>query len=189
MKTLVGDEKLPLSARLKLSSDPKKINQKLIDARKLGIDCPTILPDEEYFQGISFESEKYVYEELCTQYGKERVMWMNQNGESYSYYDFKVLDEIGNLQTVIECKGTKTDKPTFYLSCYEWEFCLKNNDIYQIYRVFGAGEGYSKSYIPIDNLLKWISKGYILPYSDSIQIVASTRIPLTIHKSYKENGC
>ena len=50
---------------------------------------PTIIPD-----GTTGRfGEELVYKELVARFGKDRVLWLNEGGETYHEYDFEILNQ------------------------------------------------------------------------------------------------
>ena len=144
----------------------------------IGIDATTLTIDADYSESIRKKSESFLYSFLCNKYGIAKVRWLNQTTESYSHYDFEILNESGIPILFIECKGTLKDKPTFYLTNFEWTFFTKNKDNYQIYRVFNVqGEMY---FICIDNLLTALLNRQIVPYLIKPEILKEERVFLTL---------
>lgn len=128
-----------------------------------GIDATTLTIDNDYSESIRKTSETFLYKSLCDKFGSEKVRWLNQAVESFSNHDFEIIDNEGKIVSLIECKGTLKDKPTFYLTSSEWKFFTDNKDTYQIYRVFNVqGEMYV---VCIDNLLKALLKRQVVPYN------------------------
>lgn len=143
-----------------------------------GIDATTLTIDSDYSEGIRKTSETYLYSFLCNKFGSEKVKWLNQKVESYSNHDFEIIDDKGNIVSLIECKGTLKDKPTFYLTSSEWKYFTENKDIYQIYRVFNVqGEMYA---ICIENLMNALLNRQIVPYLLKPEILKEDRVFLTL---------
>lgn len=143
-----------------------------------GIDSTTLTIDSDYSENIRKNSEAFLYGFLCEKFGSEKVKWLNQTSESYSHYDFEILDENGEIKNLVECKGTERDKPTFYLTSSEWTFFTDNKEIYQIYRVFNVqGEMYA---VCIDNLLTALLNRQVVPYLLKPEILKEERVFLTL---------
>src|SRR5574344_117718 len=146
---------------------------------------PTTQQNKEIFEHIRQESEKYAYNLLVDSYGKNIVEWMNSCGETYNQYDFAVHQ--GERNIYIDCKGTKGDKKTFYMSSSEWSFflkCINNGNTYQIYRVFNIDS--EKYCIIIDDLEKWIKEEKIVPYLPATESILGGRVFLTLIKKSEE---
>jgi hypothetical protein len=142
------------------------------------VDATTLTIDTEYSETIRQKSELFVFNKLCEKYGHDNVKWLNEFGESYCNHDFELLDEWGDVDTIIECKGTANDKPTFYLTTDEWHYFLENKDRYQIYRVFNV-DGVMKA-VCIKNLLNSIIGGRVVPYLTKPSILKENRVFLTL---------
>jgi hypothetical protein len=142
------------------------------------IDATTLTIDSDYSESIRKTSETFLYRFLCDKFGSEKVKWLNQIAESYSNHDFEIVDDKGNIRSLIECKGTLKDKPTFYLTSNEWKFFTENKDTYQIYRVFNVqGEMYT---VCIENLLNALLYRQIVPYLLKPEILKEERVFLTL---------
>ncbi|WP_373550867.1 protein NO VEIN domain-containing protein [Haliscomenobacter sp.] len=144
-----------------------------------GFDATTLTIDSEYSESIRQRSEKFLHEILCHKYGLNKVRWLNENGESGKQHDFEILDDIGNISTLVECKGTSMDKPTFYLTTNEWSHFLKNKEIYQIYRVFNVDGNMNAVCIP--NLHLALLKEQVVPYLQKPEILKEGRVFLTLN--------
>jgi len=143
-----------------------------------GIDATTLTIDSDYSENIRKTSETFLYSFLCKKFGSEKVKWLNQTVESFLHHDFEIIDDKGNITSLIECKGTIKDKPTFYLTSFEWTFFIKNKDTYQIYRVFNVlGEMYV---VCIDNLLTALLNRQVVPYLLKPEILKEERVFLTL---------
>lgn len=143
-----------------------------------GIDSTTLTIDGDYSESIRNRSESFLHKQLCLEYGEKRVKWLNAVQESFNTHDFEILDDLGNIIHLIECKGTPFDKRTFYLTVNEWCDFLKNKDIYQVYRVFNVeGDIFS---VCISNLLSEILRGKVVPYLLSPEILREERVYLTL---------
>lgn len=155
-----------------------KDNLRLNSLLETEIDATTLTIDSDYSENIRNSSETFLYSFLCNKFGVEKVKWLNQTKESYSHYDFQIIDDKGNIISLIECKGTIKDKPTFYLTSSEWNFFTENKDIYQIYRVFNVqGEMYA---VCIENLLKALLNRQVVPYLLKPEILKEERVFLTL---------
>lgn len=144
-----------------------------------GFDATTLTIDSEYSESIRQRSEKFLHEILCDKYGLNKVRWLNENGESGKQHDFEILDDIGNISALVECKGTSMDKPTFYLTTNEWSHFLKNKEIYQIYRVFNVDGSMNAVCIP--NLHLALLKEQVVPYLQKPEILKEGRVFLTLN--------
>ncbi|KAA6349130.1 hypothetical protein EZS27_003433 [termite gut metagenome] len=133
--------------------------------------------DSELNEKVRKNSEEYVYELLKKKY-YERVVWLNEMGESYANYDFEIRDLDNSIEMYIECKGTTQNQSTFYLTKEEWRLFLNNTKNYQIYFVRNTFN--NPSHVYIDNLMDWILKGKIVPYLLDKQNVKKERVVLTI---------
>lgn len=150
------------------------------EIKKLKIETdviPEVAEDSELNERIRLISEKYLFEVLKIKY-PNRVKWLNENGETGINHDFEILEEDGNIEYYIECKGTAKKKTTFYITKNEWNLFLNNTKNYQIYfiqNVFG-----SPTHIFINNLLDWLLKGKIHPYLKTRDIIKEERVFLTV---------
>lgn len=153
--------------------------QNLIDNQD--IDSTTLTIDSDYSEEIKDKSEKYIYKILCKKYGSEKVQWQNEKEESYNQFDFIILDENKGILKYIDCKATAKQKPTFYLTNFEWEFFLKNKNQYEIYRVYNLDN--EPEFYHIENLMEEISYGKVVPYLKKPEILKENRVFLTILNS------
>jgi hypothetical protein len=138
---------------------------------------------DEYTNEIKEKSERQLFDHLKATLTNKKVIWMNGNengtfSESWRPYDFEVRDGDNHLINYIDCKGTPGLKKTFYLSQNEWEFFLRESDIYQIYRVFNVES--TPEIVEIDNLMKWIRLGKVVPYLEATETIKGGRVFLTI---------
>lgn len=141
------------------------------------------ISSDKYTNEIKECSERYLFNYLKKHFPKLNITWLNVDKnenfvESWSNYDFEIKDKKGKVINYIDCKGTPKSKRTFYLTKNEWEFFLDNTDKYQIYRVFNVG-GTENVFI-IDNLLKWIIEGKVVPYLEATETIKARRVFLTI---------
>lgn len=96
--------------------------------------------DGEMIAAIGREGEKFVYHKLVEKFGENRVDWLNKDSESFSPYDFVVIDNDGKGYLYIDAKTTLTeessaDRIPFFIGNSEWNFS-ENNDGYYLARVF-----------------------------------------------------
>lgn len=133
--------------------------------------------NKEFNDKIGRESEKYIFKKLKEKYG-ERVKWLNQKEETYSNHDFEIIDIDNTIEYYIESKGTVGKENHFLITKDEWILFLNNTKNYQLYFVKDALS--NPTIIKIDNLLDWILKGKIVPYSLSNIKLKSERIIMTI---------
>lgn len=157
----------------------EKTSTKISYENETDVDATTLTIDTEYSETVRQKSELFIYNLLCQKYGIDKVKWLNKFGESYSNHDFELIDEWGVVNTIIECKGTANDKPTFYLTKDEWHYFLENKDRYQIYRVFNV-YGEMKA-VCIKNLLNSILGGRVVPYLTTPSILKENRVFLTLN--------
>jgi hypothetical protein len=143
-----------------------------------GLDATTLSVDDDYKEEIRQKSEQFLYSLLCEKYGADKVKWLNQDGESFAHHDFEILNGIGGIVFLIDCKGTPKNKPTFYLTDKEWNSFLKNKEIYSIYRVFGV-DSEMKAFC-IENLLSSILSGQVVPYLLKPEVLKNGRVFLTL---------
>lgn len=161
-------------------SSVKRQEQSNIDIQNdTDIDATTLTIDTEYSESIRLKSELYLYKLLCQKYGTDNVNWLNEFSESFSNHDFELLDNDGFVTTIIECKGTAQNKPTFYLTAAEWSHFLENKDKYQVYRIFNV-ESDMKA-VCIVNLLNSILSGRVVPYVTKPSILKENRVFLTLN--------
>lgn len=155
-----------------ISSDITLRNcERLIDEKN------EFIENEELNEEIRQTSEKLIYDLLNNRY-PERVIWLNENGESFNDCDFHVKDVNGTIEYFIECKATKNKERQFLMTPKEWSLFLENTKNYQIYFI---SEVLSEpQIIKVDNLLDWILKGKIVPYTLNNLPLKAERIVLTI---------
>lgn len=182
---------------LKLEDLENKIKEQILNSQKLltelsslkelfrvntlletGIDSTTLTIDNEYSESIRQRSELFLYKILCVKHGITNVKWLNEKTESFSHYDFEVLDADGKVKQLIECKGTTQNKQTFYLTANEWEYFLINKEIYQVYRVFNVDGDMNA--VCIDNLFNSIIDRQVVPYLMKPEILKEGRVFLTL---------
>ena len=87
--------------------------------------------------------EELVYRELVQKFGKNRVNWLNEGGETYNKYDFEILNSQNSIKFYIDAKATTTseisgDTVPIYIRPSEWQFMQECNDNYIIARVYNA---------------------------------------------------
>lgn len=126
---------------------------------------------------VGRKCEEYLYKILSAKYGN-RLKWLNETEELFDNHDFEVLDIDNSLEYYIECKGSKYSDNYFFLTNSEWHFFLSNTKNYQLYFIKSIDN--NPQLIKIDNLLDWILKGKIVPYSDKNRVVKKGRIVLSI---------
>ena len=88
--------------------------------------------------------ENLVYSDLVSKFGKDRICWLNECGESFKNHDFEILAE--NKKEVIyyiDAKATMTgeisgDTVPIYIRKSEWNFMQECQDNYIIARVYNA---------------------------------------------------
>lgn len=122
-------------------------------------------------------SEEYLYNLLIKKYG-DRVRWLNKDGESYGDHDFEILDFDGSIEIYIECKGTSQEDLQFYLTKNEWRLFLNHTKNYQVYFIKASLS--NPHHIYIDNLLDWLLRGKIVPYTREKSTIKEDRVVLTI---------
>lgn len=109
-------------------------------------DPPPITPNED----TGRLGEQLVYQDLIDKFGIDRVIWLNEGGESFQPYDFKVIELDGTPQYYIDAKATTTsemssDSIPIFIKKSEWRFMEKCEDKYIVARVYNAGS--KNSYI------------------------------------------
>jgi Domain of unknown function (DUF3883) len=87
--------------------------------------------------------EELVYRELVQKFGKNRVKWLNEGGETYSKYDFEILNSNNSIMFYIDAKATTTneisgDTVPIYIRQSEWQFMQECDNNYIIARVYNA---------------------------------------------------
>ena len=162
----------------KLKTENTIEKERINELKYSKIDSTTISIDEEYSEELRIKSESFLYNLLCEKHGKDYVKWLNINGESYSSHDFEIIDNNGHTINLIECKGTRNKKPTFYLTSKEWSHFLANKNIYQIYRIFNIDS--EMTGFLIENLLDSILNEKVVPYLLNPEILKEERVFLTI---------
>lgn len=95
---------------------------------------------EQDIEAIGREGEEFVYHELVDKFGESRVKWLNKDSESFSPYDFVVLDNDGKENLYIDAKATpneesSADRIPFFVGKSEWNYS-ENKDNYYLARVF-----------------------------------------------------
>ena len=92
---------------------------------------------------VGLQGEKFVHHKLVARFGRDRVQWMNEDGEGRFPYDFKVLEEdLREVACYIDAKssrkGEHSDGSIFFsITNAQWDF-LKECDNYYIAKVFRA---------------------------------------------------
>ncbi|SFH38838.1 protein NO VEIN domain-containing protein [Pontibacter chinhatensis] len=158
-----------------IKSDIKEIKSSKI---RLENEDTTVQGDEELNEEIRSKSEAYLFGYLKKKYA-DRVVWLNEEEESYSDHDFEIVDiDSDTVEYFIECKGTLKDKRTFYLTKGEWRRFLNHTKNYQVYLIHNVFD--NPSHIFIDNLLDWLLKGKVVPYLLNNEKVKAERITLTV---------
>lgn len=156
------------------------IKEQLSELKADKIAIPELTEDAELMSKIRKASEEYLFMILNKKY-PNRVLWLNENGESYADHDFEILDiDNGSIEYYIECKGTVSNKPTFYLTKNEWRLFLNHTKNYQIYFVKNSFGKPSHTFI--DNLLDWLLKGKLVPYLKEKDIIKEERVFLTLNE-------
>ncbi len=163
-----------------LLSELKVLKSQIDQSHLQNINSTTLTIDSEYSEEIRQKSEKFVYDLLLKKYPDRKVIWLNSEGESYSNHDFEILNESDNIETIIECKGTSSNKKTFYLTDYEWDYFRETKDIYQVIRVFNLDN--EPDYKIIDNLYNALMNGKIVPYLLEPEILKERRVFLTLNE-------
>tara|TARA_B100000674_G_C37972132_1_gene977475 strand:- start:3751 stop:5031 length:1281 start_codon:yes stop_codon:yes gene_type:complete len=158
-------------------SEIKESLSQIEETQILSNNSTTISIDPDYSEKLGLESEKFLFEHLKTKHGN-KVVWVNQKTESHLPFDFKIQDEEGNTIQYIECKGTPSIKPTFYLSKKEWSFFLKEKHNYQLYRVYNLES--SPKILHFENLFESLLNEEVVPYLNQIETLKENRVFLTI---------
>jgi hypothetical protein len=171
LKDIVGELKSLKTGIKELKNDGIKISQEEEDGEVI------IKENKELNEKVRAASEKYVFELLKSKYG-ERVKWLNENGESYQDHDFEIIDLDDTIEYYIECKGTKNSEKSFLVTKNEWRLFLNQTKNYQVFFVSEALD--APKFTKIDNLLDWVLKGKVVPYSKKNIKLKSERVVLTI---------
>jgi hypothetical protein len=162
-----------LTLALKALTD-KLVDQSMLDENLEG--DVIIKENEERNQKVGRKAEELVFDRLKELYG-EKVTWHNENGESLRDHDF-AINHSDDLEVLVECKGTATDENIFFLTRSEWELFLSNQYYYQVFFVKKVLSD-DPQIIHISNLMDWIEKGKIVPYSNRNRKVQAERVMLT----------
>jgi hypothetical protein len=136
-----------------------------------GAAAPTPLETDRNYSLIESDEDRTAIGRWCEVYVNRlltnepsrftQVEWANAAGESGKPYDFKVLEH--GIETYIEVKGTPSvDKAEFYFSTSEWRVLFEQQERYNIYRVFEAGEPTARLAI-IEYPSAQLIKGELLP--------------------------
>lgn len=156
-------------------SEIKSIKDQLSSLKK---DKTSDIEEDPVFnERVRKSSEEYLHDLLKKKYG-ERVKWLNKDGESYADHDFEILDFDGSIEIYIECKGTSQEDLQFYLTKNEWRLFLNHTKNYQIYFIKASLS--NPHHIYIDNLLDWLLRGKIVPYTREKRTFKEDRVVLTI---------
>ncbi|WP_282778027.1 VWA domain-containing protein [Phaeodactylibacter xiamenensis] len=162
-----------LTLALKALTD-KLVDQKMLDENLEG--DVIINENEEHNQKVGRKAEELVFDRLKELYG-DRVTWNNENQESNLNHDY-VVGQGDQGKIYFECKGTSSDENTFFLTRSEWELFLSNQFYYQVFFVKNVLSD-KPEIIHIRNLMDWINKGKIVPYSNRNRKVKAERVMLT----------
>jgi hypothetical protein len=136
--------------------------------------------NSELNESIRLASETFLFSILKKKYN-DQLEWANENGESRKSYDFKVTESLNNsIEYYIECKGTIGNDFVFQLTKNEWLLFLENSTNYQLYFIQNALN--NPTVLKIDNLMKWILLGKIVPYTDKNRKLKADRIYFTINQ-------
>jgi len=134
--------------------------------------------DKSINEQIRLISETYLFDYLKRKYSS-RVKWLNESSEQFQDHDFEIMElDNKSIEYYIECKGTSNNKMSFLLTASEWRRFLNSTKNYQIYFIQNCDS--KPNHIFIDNLLDWLLKGKIIPYSFSNTKLPAERIQLTI---------
>jgi hypothetical protein len=120
-----------------------------------------VIPNMNKVDDVDWEKcgrlgERVVFNVLIQKYRGTNVSvkWVNENEESNAFYDIMLIDPDSQSKTFIEVKATRfRDKNAFEISPWEWDFAVKPEvaDRYQIWRVFGIGDGGDVNIVVINN--------------------------------------
>lgn len=177
LDALGGDEEVQFSNEtVKLIvSEIKSIKDQISSLKK---DRGSEIEEDPIFnERIRDSSEKYLHDLLTKKYG-DRVKWLNKDGESNADHDFEILDFDGSIEIYIECKGTSQEDLQFYLTKNEWRLFLNHTKNYQVYFIKASLS--NPHHIYIDNLLDWLLRGKIVPYTRDKKTIKEDRVVLTI---------
>lgn len=126
------------------------------------------LVSEEERARIGRLAEEYVNRQLASDPARfTHVEWVNQEGESYKPYDFKVMER--GVDKYLEVKGTpSSDKDEAYFSGAEWRFMFEQQHQYAIYRVFDVYQ--SPRLVVIEHPSAQLIQGELLPASIPLRL-------------------
>ena len=120
-----------------------------------------VIPNMNKVENVDWQKcgrlgERVVFNVLIQKYRGTNVSvkWVNENEESNAFYDIMLTDADTQSRTFIEVKATRfRDKNAFEMSPWEWDFAVKPSvaDAYQIWRVFGIGDGEDVQIVVINN--------------------------------------
>ncbi len=137
-----------------------------------------IVEDSELNETIRLQSESLLFKILSQNY-PGRVKWENEISESGKSFDFQIIDsEFSNTEYYIECKATSGSENSFILTKNEWLFFISNSTNYQLYFVKNAIT--NPEITKIDNLMKWLISGKVIPFHIKNKKVKAERVYFTI---------
>ena len=120
-----------------------------------------VIPNMNKVENVDWQKcgrlgERVVFNVLIQKYRGTNVSvkWVSENEESNAFYDIMLTDADTQSRTFIEVKATRfRDKNAFEISPWEWDFAVKPSvaDAYQIWRVFGIGDGEDVQIVVINN--------------------------------------
>lgn len=135
-----------------------------------------IAPERSYMQLASEEertrigrlAEEHVHQLLVDEPARfTHVEWVNQGGESYKPYDFKVMER--GVEKYLEVKGTPSpNKDEAYFSAAEWRFLFEQQHQHAIYRVFDVYQ--SPRLVVIEYPSAQLVQGELLPASIPLRL-------------------
>lgn len=137
-----------------------------------------IVEDSELNEAIRLQSENLLFKILSQNY-PGRVKWENEISESGKSFDFQIIDsEFSNTEYYIECKATSGSENSFILTKNEWLFFISNSTNYQLYFVKNVTT--NPEVTKIDNLMKWLISGKVIPFHTKNKKVKAERVYFTI---------
>jgi len=118
---------------------------KNIPAKNNVLSDDVISPAEMGFdvKSIGDWGEKIVYRDLVSKFGGDRVLWLNEGGESFQNHDFEILSRNNEVIYYIDAKTTTTgelsgDTVPIYIRESEWNFMQICQENYIVARVYNA---------------------------------------------------
>lgn len=127
---------------------------------------------------LKFAAGKYMYENVLQKKYPSRVRWLNEVDECSAGHDFEIFDFDGSVEYFIVCKASVNDDMEMVFTKNEWHLFLSNVNNFQVYFIRNL---FSRpTYIRIDNMMDWILKGKLVPYSKQTKMLKEEMVFLTI---------